>query len=161
VSRSASPGFGWPITAFASLWAPISGLGAWIFSARGWIMTWSCSPLPCRSTLRPLQVPMNASENWTLPARRGSKPCHPLLSHPTHLPTSTPSPSRWSAFVCMPTRRRLLRALSPTTSTTRGWSVSLTPSWDHTRPRKISIASTSSSPMPWRSSRGDHHSPRR
>jgi hypothetical protein len=49
----------------------------------------------------------------------------------------------------------------PMASTTQSWSVSLTPSWDHSHPRRISIASTSSSPKPCHSSQGDHRSPQR
>jgi hypothetical protein len=124
-------------------------------------MTWSCSLFPCRLTLRPVQVLTSMSETWVLPAWRGSVSRHPLLSHPTHLPTSTPSPSRWLAFVCIPMRCRLLRALSPITLTTQDWSISSTPSWDHARPRRISIASTLSSIMPCHSSQGDYHSPRK
>jgi hypothetical protein len=40
-------------------------------------MTWSCSPLPCWLTLHALQVPMSASETWTLSARRRSASYHP------------------------------------------------------------------------------------
>jgi hypothetical protein len=95
-------------------------------------------PPSCRSTMRPFRVPMSASETWIPPAWRGSAPRHPLLSHSTHLPTSTPSLSRWLVFACMPTRHGLPGAFSPMVLTTRGWSVSLTPSWSHDRPRKIS-----------------------
>jgi hypothetical protein len=50
----------------------------------------------------------------------GSVPRHPLLSHLTHLPTSTLSLSQWLVFAYMPTRHGLLRAFSPMVSTTRG-----------------------------------------
>jgi hypothetical protein len=113
-------------------------------------------PLPCRSTMHPFWVPMSTSETWIPPTWRGSAPHHPLLSHSAHLPTLTPSPCQWLVFDCMPTRHGLPRAFSPMVLTTQGWSVSLTPSFGHDRPRKISIASVPSPPMPCRSAQGNH-----
>jgi hypothetical protein len=78
---------------------------------------------------------------------------HPLLSHSTHFPTSTPSLSRWVIYVCMPTRHGLPRAFCPMDPTTQGWSVSLTPYWDRDRPRKVSITFVPSPLMPYCSHR--------
>jgi hypothetical protein len=60
----------------------------------------------------------------------------------------------------MPTRRGLLGVLNPTSSTTRGGSVSVMPLGNHAHLRGISITSPPPSSMPCCSTRGDHHSSR-
>jgi hypothetical protein len=75
-------------------------------------------------------------------------------------PTNVDSISELMDGLCLHANEAwALGAFSPMVSTTQGWSVSLTPSWGHDHPRKISIASIPSLTRPCHGSQGNHYFP--